>query len=95
MTADAGPRIQVSVTPNPNAVKFALDRKILDSGSRSYSTRFEALDDPLAQAVFDVPGVQSLFYMADFITVTKDPGAAWEGIVRAVEDVIRRHLARG
>jgi NFU1 iron-sulfur cluster scaffold homolog, mitochondrial len=92
MSPERDPRIEVAQTPNPNALKFNLDHKLLESGSRSYATRFEAMDDPLATAIFAIPGVQSLFYMADFITVTKDPGAAWEGIVRAVETAIRDHL---
>ncbi len=92
MKPDPGPRVEVTATPNPNAMKFTLDRVLVPAGSRSYSTRFEAMDDPLAQDIFAIPGVQGLFFMADFITVTKDPGAAWEGIVRAVEEAIRTHL---
>jgi hypothetical protein len=95
MSPESGPRIQVSATPNPNAMKFTLDRKLVESGSRSYSTRFEALDDPLGSALFGVPGVQSLFFMADFITVTKDPGAAWEELVPAVTAAVRETLAQG
>jgi NFU1 iron-sulfur cluster scaffold homolog, mitochondrial len=94
MSSSSDARIQVSVTPNPQAMKFTLERKILESGSRSYSGKFEALDDPLARAIFEIPGVAGLFYMADFVTVTKEAGAAWEGIVRAVEEVIRGHLSR-
>lgn len=92
MTPDRGPKIEIAQTPNPNALKFTIDRTLLESGSRSYSTRFEAMDDPLAADIFEIPGVQSLFYMADFITVIKDPGAAWEDISRAVEATIREHI---
>jgi NFU1 iron-sulfur cluster scaffold homolog, mitochondrial len=93
MKPDPGPRIEISATPNPNAMKFTVDRVLVPSGSQSFSTRFEAVDNPLAEDLFAVPGVQSLFFMADFITVTKDPGAAWEGIVRAVESAIRDRLS--
>ena len=95
MNPGSGPKIEVSATPNPNAVKFTLDRKVVESGSRSYSSRFEALDDPLAAAIFGVEGVQSLFYMADFITVTKEPGAAWETLVPAVTEAIQAHISTG
>lgn len=93
MTPEHSPRIEIAQTPNPNALKFTVDRKVVESGSRSYSTRFEAMDDPLASAIFAIPGVESLFCMADFITVMKDPAAAWEGIVREVEAAIREHLS--
>ena len=95
MSPDPGMRIQVSATPNPNAMKFTLGQTLLASGSRSYSSRFEALDDPLATALFDIPGVHRLFFMADFITVTKDPGAAWEDLVPAATAAIRDQFARG
>ena len=94
MSPDPGPRVQVSATPNPNAMKFTLARAVPGGGSRSYTSRFEALDDPLATALFEVPGVQSLFFMADFITVTKDPGAAWEDLVPAATAVLQDQLAR-
>ena len=54
MTPDHGPLIEVSRTPNPNAMKFTLDRVLLATGSRSYSSRFEGLDDPLAVAIFEM-----------------------------------------
>ena len=92
MSQDRGPKIQATPTPNPNAMKFTLDRSMVPSGSRSYSNRFEALDDPLAGALFEIPGVVNLFFMADFITVTKDSGAAWEGIVPEVSRILREHL---
>ncbi len=89
------PKIQVSATPNPNAMKFLLGRSLAGGTGRSYTTRFEALDDPLATAVFNVAGVQSLFFMADFMTVTKEPGAAWEELVPAVTEVLQQHLSAG
>ena len=92
MSLDGGLSIRGSVTPNPDAMKFTLDRVILESGSRSYASRFEAMDDPLGSALFEIPGVTAIFYMADFVTVTKESTAAWEGISRAVEEVIKRHL---
>jgi len=92
MSPSAGPGIEYSSTPNPNAVKFTLDRTVVASGSRSYSSRFEALGDPLGEALFEIPGLAGVFCMADFITVTKDPSAAWEDLIPAVAAAIRRTL---
>ena len=90
MSPSAGPGIEYSSTPNPNAMKFTLDRPVVSSGSRSYATKFEAMGDPLGEALFAIPGLSSAFFMADFITVTKDPGAAWEELVPAVAAAIRK-----
>lgn len=92
MSPSAGPGIEYTATPNPNAVKFTLQKQVVEKGSRSYSSRFEALDDPFVCAVFEIPGVQNLFLMNDFITITKDPAAAWEDILPAAAAAIREHL---
>ena len=54
MSPSAGPGIEYSTTPNPNAMKFTLDRQLVESGSRSCSSRFEAMGDPLAEALFEI-----------------------------------------
>jgi hypothetical protein len=92
MSPSAGPGIRYETTPNPNAVKFTLDRPVVAAGSRSFASRFEAMGDPLGAALFEIPGLMGVFCMADFITVTKDPAVAWEEIVPAVAAAIRRVL---
>jgi hypothetical protein len=90
MSPSAGPGIRYETTPNPNAVKFTLDRPVVTAGSHSYASRFEATGDPLGEAIFEVPGMEGVFCMADFVTVTKAPSAAWEEIIPAVTAAIRR-----
>jgi len=90
MSPSAGPGIEYTPTPNPNAMKFTLGRPVVESGSRSWSTRFEAAGDPLGEALFEIPGLVGVFCMADFITVTKEPGAAWEVLIPAVAAAIRK-----
>ena len=90
MSPSAGPGIRYETTPNPNAVKFTLDRPVVAAGSRSFASRFEAMGDPLGTALFAIPGLVGVFCMADFVTVTKDPAAAWEEIIPAVAAAIRQ-----
>jgi len=35
--------------------------------------------------VFAAPGVENLFHVTDFDTVTREPGTAWDPIVAAVQ----------
>jgi hypothetical protein len=90
MSPNAGRGIRYETTPNPNAIKFTLDRPLVAAGSRSFASRFEATGDPLGTALFEIPGLIGVFFMADFVTVTKDPAAAWEEIVPAVAAAIHR-----
>jgi hypothetical protein len=42
--------------------------------------------------VFAVEGVQSLFGVNDFVTVTRKPGADWEVITAGVQKAAAEHL---
>ena len=47
---------------------------------------------PLAKGLLAVPGVVSLFFLNDFVTVTRQPGADWEPIIAAVQAAAGAHL---
>ncbi len=84
--------VQVQPTPNPNALKFSVGRP-LSSGPRTVTSALDALSDPLAARLLAVPGVQRLFFLNNFVTVTREPGAAWEPIIDQVTTELRRYLA--
>jgi NFU1 iron-sulfur cluster scaffold homolog, mitochondrial len=62
--------IQTEATPNPNVLKFLPGREVLGEGTREF-TIAEAAASPLAEALFDLNGVQRVFFGPDFLTVTK------------------------
>ncbi|MFQ5893185.1 MAG: NifU N-terminal domain-containing protein [Nitrospinota bacterium] len=86
--------VQVSVqpTPNPNSAKFVLDRPVSGGEMRSYMRKEEAAGDPLGEAIFAIEGVETVFMMADFITVNKASEADWADLAPRVEEAIRAHL---
>ena len=65
-----------SPTPNPNAMKFTFDTSVPADLEHS----------AFGQALLAVPGVTSIFGVADFVTVTREAGADWDAIVAAVTD---------
>jgi hypothetical protein len=79
-----------SPTPNPEALRFALDVK-LPAGITATSEE-EAANHPFAAAVFATGKVAQIFGMNDFITVTRKPGEDWNDIVPAVEEAAAAHL---
>ena len=79
-----------SPTPNPNALRFALDVTLPDTLSASSAE--EAAGNPFAAAIFEAPGVASIFGTADFVTVNRQPGADWDAIVSAVQQAAADHL---
>ena len=79
-----------SPTPNPNAMKFTLDVKL--PGTLNMANAEAAARNPFAAAVFKVEGVQSLFGVNDFVTVTRKPGADWDTIIAGVQQAAGEHL---
>ncbi len=79
-----------STTPNPNAMKFSLDVKL--PGTLNLANADAAAGNAFAAAVFAVEGVQSLFGVNDFVTVTRTPGADWDTIVAGVTVAAAEHL---
>jgi len=79
-----------SPTPNPNAMKFSLDVKL--PGTLNVANADAAAGNSFAAAVFTVDGVQSIFGVNDFVTVTRKPGADWDPIVEGVKKAAGEHL---
>ena len=70
----------VDLTPNPLALKFILNEKLLRKESRSYSNIEQAKDDPFAKSIFEINGVVSVFYMDKFVTIEKTAEVSWGDI---------------
>src|SRR5579864_5924642 len=86
--------IQTETTPNPATLKFIPGRTVLDSGTMEFPTRETANRSPLAERLFSVPGVTSVFYGSDFVTVTKDD-SDWQHLKPAILGAIMEHYMSG
>jgi hypothetical protein len=84
----------VQPTPNPNAVKFILDRSVSDRPT-SFFNADSAKEHALASRLFGIPGVSSLLLLGDFITINKSPEARWADIKGKVEQVLSEASAGG
>ncbi len=79
----------VDMTPNPQALKFLLNEKLLRRESRSFKSKEEASSDPFARGLFDIEGVVSVFYMDKFVTLEKNPEISWGPIQKALVAFLR------
>src|SRR3982074_175216 len=86
--------IQTEATPNPATLKFIPGRAVLDSGTMEFVNREAAARSPLAEKLFDVPGVTSVFYGSDFVTVSKDD-SDWQHLKPAILGAIMEHYMSG
>ena len=86
--------IQTEATPNPATLKFIPGRTVLDSGTLEFVNAEAAARSPLAAKLFGVPGVTSVFYGSDFVTVTKDD-SDWQHLKPAILGAIMEHYMSG
>ncbi len=72
----------VDLTPNPQALKFILNEKLLNYETRQFGNKEEAESDALAKGIFNIDGVVSVFYMDRFVTIEKSKETNWGQIQR-------------
>ena len=97
--------IMVEGTPNPNAVKFTLNRTVAAQGktyrdaATADSPSFGKTQDgglseverpPWAKALLSIPGVVQVFAVNNFVSVTKTPDADWEAIIPQAEQGLKQ-----
>jgi Fe-S cluster biogenesis protein NfuA len=87
--------IQTETTPNPAALKFMPGQKVMDHGTRDFTTPEEAEASPLAEAIFSTGDVEGVFFGRDFISVTAAPGVEWRQLKPQVIEVLLDHFASG
>ncbi|RKU40029.1 hypothetical protein DL546_001203 [Coniochaeta pulveracea] len=95
--------IQTENTPNPDSLKFLPNHRILPPSIKTTfieymnprSTISPPYPSPLAAQLMAIDGVTSVFYGADFITVTKSSDAEWAHIRPEVFSLITEAITSG
>jgi len=81
--------VQVSNTPNPNALKFSVGEDV--GGPLTYAAGSEP-EDPMARELLAIDGVTSMFATADFFTLSKTPDSSWDSIAPAAQSILERYF---
>ena len=87
--------ITANPTPNPDALKFIVDRQLVDGDPVAYGSPADAEQSPLARKLFELEGVKQLFAFQNFVTVTKASDQPWQDFARQIGKVIREHIQSG
>ena len=67
----------VDLTPNPHALKFILNQRLLNVETRQFPDKVSAENDLFAKGIFKINGVVSVFYMDKFVTIEKAKDTNW------------------
>lgn len=88
--------IYLESNPNPNSLKFVVNEMLIPEGlSFDFPDVESAGNAPLAKELFAYPFVDRVFYMSNFITVTKKEGVEWIEIQNTIKDHIKKFLESG
>jgi Fe-S cluster biogenesis protein NfuA len=80
--------IAVYPTPNPNCYKFFCPGPVRTEGKSTYKSPKEAVNNPLAKAIFKLRGIDTLLFSENYIVVTKFLYKDWDEFVDAISDCL-------
>ncbi len=86
--------IQTELTPNPLTLKFIPGVDVMEEGTISISNDKKGIS-PLADGLFEIEGVESVFLGSDFITITKSQAGEWDVLKPAILTAIMDHFVAG
>jgi NFU1 iron-sulfur cluster scaffold homolog, mitochondrial len=90
--------IQTSPTPNDHALKFTPTEHTLlppNTPTIEFLSSSPSVPSPLARHIIAIPGVRSVMFSPDFLTVEKDEEAQWSHIKPEIFALTMEHLLSG
>ncbi|MBT3561863.1 NifU N-terminal domain-containing protein [Flavobacteriaceae bacterium] len=78
-------------TPNPNAMKFVVNKKIVDD-VYEFKSIDQTKDSPLAKSLFGFDFVKEVFFDFNFVSLIQNPGNNWDENVMDVREFIRSFI---
>ena len=86
--------IYVESTPNPMAMKFVANKKLV-SRVYEYKSPEEATESPLATELFKLPYIKEVFFDSNYISIIRQPRVLWEDIMMELREFLRLYLMEG
>jgi len=85
--------VSLEFTPNPNTLKYTVNRQLLESGAANFTSLEEAQSSsPLAARLFEVEGIAGVMIGRDFVTVTRSDSGDWDIVHKSASSIIEEHL---
>jgi Fe-S cluster biogenesis protein NfuA len=88
-------KIAIKETQNPSIVKFVFEEFIAKNESYEFKNIDEATNSPLAQQLFYLPFVKTVYISGNFIAIEKFSIVEWEDVKDAVAEQIESFISNG
>ncbi len=90
--------ISLEFTPNPNTLKYSVNRELIPAGAVNITSAKEAAEkSPLGVALYKINGIEGIMIGRDFITITKADSGDWDKVHReaslTIEAFLNEHKA--
>jgi Fe-S cluster biogenesis protein NfuA len=90
---DSAVYVSLEFTPNPNTLKYSVNRKLLEKGAANFTKIEDATArSPLALKLLNVAGISGVMIGKDFVTITKTEDGDWDHVHKTASDTIEQHL---
>jgi len=84
--------LRVQPTPNPNAFQFVINAPIISPGTKTFTNADEAKGDSLAEALFQIYGVENIYLKESFVTITKSETVGWHTVFEKIGETIEEKI---
>jgi len=80
--------LSIETTPNPNSMKLNLDETVAKGVAITYTHENIGDCPTYIEKILAIPGVSSVFRLADFMAIQRKPTAGWEDILSQARAVL-------
>ena len=93
---DSAVYVSLEFTPNPNTLKYSVNRKLVEKGAANFTKKADADErSPLASKLLAIEGISGVMVGKDFVTITKTEEGDWDHVHKSASDTIEKHLTAG
>ncbi|MGM5468848.1 NifU family protein [Flavobacteriaceae bacterium LMO-SS05] len=83
--------IYAESTPNPLAMKFVANKKIV-TATYEFTSLEGSKYSPFATELFQFPFVKNVFFDENFVSITKDGSVDWDDVTLELREFIRNYI---
>jgi Fe-S cluster biogenesis protein NfuA len=84
--------IYTEMTPNPETMKFVVNKLLYPGKSIDFPDETSAKPSPLAMELFSFPFVKSVFIASNFVTLTRTADTDWMDVIPSLKAFLKEYL---
>ncbi|MGX5818205.1 NifU family protein [Chitinophaga lutea] len=84
--------IYTEMTPNPETMKFVVNKLLYPNKSIDFPDAASAGPSPMAAELFTFPFIKGVFIASNFVTLTKTPDTDWTDVIPTIKQFLKEYL---